>query len=99
MPNEKSTEWSIRQEKESKDVVESISHYVNNMSHKPEHFVEQMSYQHRTLQQSFTRICVAWLLHLAEMERKGFYDLRNEGSVKLAKELKPTLEKFLLPFV
>ena len=63
-----------------------MADYVNNMGHSPKEFVEGMSHQHRTLQQSFTGVCIAWLKHLSELQEFQ-YDLRNEDSVKLAKKL------------
>jgi hypothetical protein len=41
---------------------------------------------HRSLQQSFTRVCVAWFDHLAEVGARGpgHYDMRNEASIRLA---------------
>lgn len=52
-------------------------------SHKAtEEFVNEMASQHRTCQQDFTRLCLAWLEHIAQNDR---HDLRNEASVQLAK--------------
>lgn len=45
---------------------------------------EYMLREHRTLQQTFTRVCVEWLFALSKQE---FYDDRNAASVKLAKDL------------
>lgn len=45
---------------------------------------ELMTREHRTLQQTFTRVCVEWLLALSKQE---YYDDRNAASVKLAKDL------------
>jgi len=42
-----------------------------------------MENQHRTLQQGFTRLCVAWLKRLAEPDYH--YDDRNKASVRLAR--------------
>lgn len=59
-------------------------------------FLDRMGVEHRTLQQSFTRLCVGWLQDLAVRES---YDLRNEASVKLAMKLKPILDDSPLPFI
>lgn len=45
---------------------------------------EYMTREHRTLQQTFTRVCVEWLLVLSKQE---YYDDRNADSVRLAKAL------------
>jgi len=64
------------------EAAKQMSNFVNCFGHGIEAFIEEMNCQHRTLQQSFTGLCVAWLENLAEHEH---YDLRNEQSVKLAK--------------
>jgi hypothetical protein len=51
-------------------------------------FIEEMGYRtHRTLQQNFTRLCFMWLDFLAEMGKQGRYDLRNEASCKMARQI------------
>ena len=60
-----------------------------------------LAQEHRTSQQNFTRIMVAWIEYLANLEH-GEYDLRNEASVKLAKQLVATpkwQELKFLPYV
>jgi len=46
------------------------------------HFVDAMSRVHCTLQQNFTRLCVAWLEHLGSQD---VVDERNEDSIRLGK--------------
>ena len=79
--------------------VSYMSDYVNNYECRPKEFAELFGREHQTLQQSFTRVCLAWLEHLAEME-EDWYDLRNEASVHLARKI---VEKFkndmYLPFI
>lgn len=70
------------------DIVKEISNYVNSYSSDYKEFARLMSYEHRTLQQQFTKLCIAWLKELSETEN---YDLRNEGSVKFAKSVKDKL--------
>ena len=71
-----------------KDIVEEISNYVNSYSSDYKEFARLMSYEHRTLQQNFTKLCIAWLKELSETES---YDLRNEASVKFAQSIKDKL--------
>lgn len=52
-----------------------------------EAFLEQMSREHRTLQQSFTRMCLQWLEQVAERKGPQFLDARNEASQKIAEKL------------
>ena len=61
-----------------------------------ENFVKHMSREHRTLQQTFTRLCVAWLQHLATVNS---CDGRNEASVEFARSIKEELDKAALPFI
>lgn len=67
-------------------VVGVMSTFLNTMGDGDaiKGFVAAMSREHRTLQQGFTRLVVAWILDLAKREH---YDLRNEASVMLAKKI------------
>lgn len=56
-------------------------------------FIESMHNEHRTLQQGFTRLVLAWLKHLSTLP-EGHYDLRNKASVEIAKKLVGKLDKF-----
>ena len=77
-----------------KDAVKAMSNYLNSFSVNYDEFAKQMSYEHRTLQQNFTRLCIAWLKQLSETE---YYDLRNEASVKFAKRIQDKLTE--LPMI
>ena len=76
-----------------KELAQTISDSVNSMSFSKDVFVHEMSVEHRTLQQNFTRLCIAWLLQLRELNEPD-YDLRNEASVKLAKKLLKGLDQY-----
>jgi hypothetical protein len=86
-------------DKTANEMAEAISNYLNNFSKQPaDELVEQLLRQHRTLQQCFSRFCLRWFERVAETPH-GF-DLRNEASVGLAKEiLKIDLRKRALPFI
>jgi hypothetical protein len=71
--------------KNTKEIVNEITDYVNTFSNKEQEFCKAMSVEHRTLQQSFTKLCLSWLEHCASDEYRT--DLRNEQSKKIAKEL------------
>jgi hypothetical protein len=48
-------------------MVSEITDFVNSYSTKHvDDFTEAMSREHRTLQQSFTRLCLKWLEHCAD---------------------------------
>lgn len=82
--------------KEDKEIVQRITDYINNMSANPDNFADEMSRQHRTLQQKYTLFCVAWLKKLADTES---YDDRNEASVKFAKSIKKELDGAAFPYI
>lgn len=80
------------------DVASRVAAGVNDLAGEGfiKGFVDRMQVEHRTLQQSFTRLCVAWFLSLAD---RTDWDLRNEASILLAKKIKQDLEDSPLPFV
>jgi len=85
----------------SKDIEETVrimTDFVNNNSCSNNEFAELMGREHRTLQQNFTKLCIAWFVHLSKV-KEGWYDLRNEASVKLGKEFVKKIENLYLPFI
>ena len=86
------------------DLAESVTQKINAIPGGQEvidGFVERMNLEHRTLQQGFTRLVVAWLEALVKVGEKGqgHYDGRNAASVEFALSIKEQLEKAALPFV
>ena len=71
--------------KETKELVREVSDYVNTFNNKEAEFCQAMSCEHRTLQQSFTKLCLSWLEHVASPEYRT--DGRNEQSQEIAKQL------------
>ena len=85
----------------AKKLAEEISRFVNGVEGTDfEWFIQQMGNEHRTLQQSFTGLCLKWLKHLADLPDDRF-DLRNEASVNLAREIfdKVSLAQYGLPLI
>lgn len=77
--------------------VRAVSDAANAItSHGCKEFAQQFSKSHRTIQQNYTRMCIAWLEELAEQKN---YDLRNEASVKLAKEFVEKVKERGLPYI
>lgn len=74
----------MTQQEQTQEMVSSITDFVNSSSRGSD-FNELMAREHRTLQQSFTRLCLRWLEHISQDEYKT--DLRNEKSKEVAKEL------------
>lgn len=70
---------------ETKIIVKEITDFVNTFTLNQEEFNEEMSRQHRTLQQSFTRLCMKWIEHVASDEYQT--DLRNESAKSVSKKL------------
>ncbi|MBR5355902.1 MAG: hypothetical protein IK121_03165 [Lachnospiraceae bacterium] len=59
---------------------------LNSFSFSPKEFCKEMSMEHRTLQQSFTRLCIEWLKTCGEME-DWQVDGRNETSREIGKKI------------
>lgn len=73
---------------QTKELVQQFTDYVNSFNDKSQEFIqviEAMSHEHRTLQQSFTKLCLKWLEHCASDEYRT--DGRNEDSQRIAREL------------
>jgi hypothetical protein len=71
--------------KSTKELVQEITDYLNTFNSKEKEFCEAMSCEHRTLQQSFTKLCLQWIEHCASVDYRT--DGRNEQSQKIAREL------------
>lgn len=69
----------------TKEQVEQVSSMLNSFTFDYDGFCKEMCKEHRTLQQSFTRLCIYWLATCASDEYR--YDGRNEASHEIAKAL------------
>ena len=69
----------------NKENAQKVAEMLNSFTFDYEGFCKAMSYEHRTLQQSFTRLCIHWLCTCASDEYR--YDGRNEASHEVAKAL------------
>jgi hypothetical protein len=80
--------------------IEALFNCVNRESpgFTTEAFVNAVSRQHRTLQQGFfTWICLL-ITHYAVL-KEDQYDLRNEATVQLCRELLPIVKERFLPYI
>jgi len=79
----------------AKELVNEVTNFVNTFStSKSDEFISEMSHEHRTLQQSFTRLCLKWIEYCASDEYR--YDDRNKASHTVSKQLiEPYQEKYL----
>lgn len=86
--------------KDGCDVAELMASFVNSFGCDAKGFIEKMSNEHKTLQQSFTRLCWQWILKLNEMGEQGRYDDRNKASVEFAQKVVSMLgDEARFPFV
>lgn len=85
-------------EERLQDHVRAVADVVNHLSPRScRDFAALFTNEHRTLQQNLARLLVAWLEELAKPEAR--YDLRNEASVKLAREFVEKVKERGLPFI
>jgi len=84
--------------RDGEKLAEIVADYVNGSFSIINEFTKKMLNEHPTLQQNFTRLCVAWLEALS---KKEVYDLRNEASVELARLFVQNIppEKRALPYI
>ena len=66
-------------------LVADITDYVNTFGDKSIEFNQAMSREHRTLQASFTKLCLSWLEHCASDEY--YTDGRNEQCKEISQKL------------
>lgn len=67
-----------------------VEKMVNDFGFEDEKLAISMANDHPTLQQSFMRMVVQFIVKMAD---KPYYDDRNKASVELAKKLKPIIEE------
>ena len=87
--------------KDAKEAAKAMSDFVNNMSCDQKAFIEEMANQHRTLQQSFTSLCFAWIRQCSKQFEDKNFDLRNEWSCKVSNEILKKIEdvEYNAPFI
>ena len=72
--------------KTGKEMAGEMTDFVNTFSTEPRtEFIKAMANEHRTLQQSFTRLCLDWIEHCATQEYRT--DGRNESTHQMCKAL------------
>ncbi len=85
-----------RSERDSmRRIVDSLFNEINSFSYEKhvKNFFDAITHQHRTLQQSFWRMMFEVIKRYAELDKDGWYDLRNEASIKMCVKLKEWFEK------
>lgn len=72
--------------KEVQNLVNETTNMLNSFSDENmETFVKQMNFQHRTLQQNFTKMCLKWIENVGSDDYR--YDGRNQYSHEICKEI------------
>jgi len=77
----------LTDEQKAMKVADELGKFVNNFTHDPELFVKGVLRQHRTLQQGIGRMVFKLIIAWAQECEKGYYDGRNEATVKRCKEI------------
>ena len=70
--------------KEFKD-AEKVADMVNSLIYDKDAFCQGMKFQHRTLQENFTELCIHWLVVAGSDDYQ--YDARNEYAHTIAKRV------------
>jgi hypothetical protein len=79
---------------EPKELTGIITDYLNvfSVDDKIGKFNDAMSREHRTLQQSFTRLCIGWIEHVASDDY--YTDGRNQASKNFGVLMKKLFEDY-----
>lgn len=75
----------MTRDERNKQNAAQVAEMLNVFGFDNDGFCDAMCRQHRTLQQNFTRLCIAWLATCASDDYR--YDGRNEASHEVAKAL------------
>lgn len=78
-------EYSQAEIDRTQQAVTVISNFVNSYGHNSDLFNKLMANEHRTLQQSFTKLVLKWLEFAASPEYRT--DRRNEATKQTAQKL------------
>jgi len=71
----------------AKNAAESITNAMNSMHFDHIATAKAIGSQHKTLQQTFTRLCLAWLCYNNTGIAESCSDGRNEHTIALAKQI------------
>jgi hypothetical protein len=78
-------------ENKAQNIAREMSNFVNSFSSDHQAFITEMGKDHRTLQQSFTKLCLKWIEFVGSDDYR--YDLRNEDSHTTCKKMIRTFQK------
>jgi hypothetical protein len=69
----------------AKNIANEMSNFVNSYSSDHQAFIAEMGKDHRTLQQSFTKLCLKWIEYVASEDYR--HDLRNQDSHEVCQKI------------
>jgi hypothetical protein len=72
-------------ENKAQHIAREMSNFLNSFSFDHQGFIGEMGKDHRTLQQSFTKLCLKWIEFVASDEYR--FDLRNHDSHEVCEKL------------
>lgn len=78
--------------------VRFFSNFVNGSMRSKENVAEKMSLEHRYLQSEMFKVCMEYIVKLAENCKRGYYDGRNEYACKTAKIIIDHLNEIDYPY-
>jgi hypothetical protein len=89
-----------KEEQECIDIVKNMFRKINGADHMlTKVFKEELQHEHRTLQQAFWRMVVELIHQTAELP-DNYFDLRNEASVLMCREIVAKVkDKMYLPLI
>jgi len=79
-------------------MAKELSNFVNNFNCDVDGFVREITNQHRTLQQNAFRLFMRCIVEWANRDDCQF-DLRNEATVKICKEIMKIENCDAIPFI
>mgnify|MGYP001357053525 CR=1 FL=1 len=77
--------------KNASEIASVMSDFVNNFGCDKDGFVKAMGNNHRTLQQSFTKLCLMWIEYVASDDYR--FDGRNQDSHTTCKAMVKAFQK------
>ena len=81
-----------------KKAADDVAQMVNPLDFDADEFANAMRREHPTLQQNFTRLCVAWIKRCAKDPETAFDD-RNAGTKEFADRVVDLANDVCLPFI
>lgn len=83
---------------EAKEIAGKMTDYLNSFSNNQKNleFCKAMSSEHRTLQQNFTSLCLAWIEFMgndSQEFKSRFTDARNEASNNTCIQIKEFMKE------